>query len=148
MPTGAAAAQAGTKARPKPDRDDRDRGPGSLAGNLTADPDLKFTDSGRAVSNLRVACSERVKDDKTGEWTDSETSYYSVVVWGNLAENVAENLAKGDRIVAEGRWTSRTWKDDQGDEHEAIDLTARDLGPSMIFNGARPARKERQAKKP
>lgn len=141
MATGQAAQQAAQQAgNSEPPKDD-DRGPGSLAGNLTKDPELHYTSSGRPVSNLRVASSERVRDDKTGEWKDGTTVYFDVTCWGNLAENVCEHLAKGDRIVAEGRWRSNTWEDNDGVTQERIILNARDLGPSMMFRGARPVRK-------
>jgi single-strand DNA-binding protein len=117
-----------------------------VSGNLTHDPDLKFTGNGREVTNLRVATSERVRDEATGQWKDGPAAFYSIVCWGNLANNVAEYLQKGDRIVAEGRWTARQWTDADGTEREAIDLVARDLGPSMIFKGAQPVRKTKEAK--
>lgn len=112
-----------------------------MAGNLTRDPELRYTGNGTPVSNLRVAASERVKDPKTGEWKDGPTAFFDVQCWGRLAENVCENLARGDRIVAEGRWVSNTWEKD-GETQERIVLRARDLGPSMIFRGARPAPKQ------
>lgn len=137
MATGQAAQQAAQHASStEPPRDD-DRGPGSVTGNLTRDPELHYTSSGRPVSNLRIASSERVRDEKTGEWKDGPTAYYDVTCWGNLAENVCEYLAKGHRIVAEGRWRSNTWENDQGEVQERVILNARDLGPSMMFKGAR-----------
>jgi single-strand DNA-binding protein len=140
-----ATGQAAEKAAQQADKDDqapsKDLGPGSVSGNLTRDPDLTFTGSGHPVSNLRVADTPRVKDPKTGKWQDGETVYYGIAVFGALAENVAQNLSKGDRIVAEGRWTQSTWKDEEGTPHERIVLTARDLGPSMLFRGARVLRK-------
>lgn len=141
MPTGQAAQQAAQhNTQPAPHKDD-DRGPGSVAGNLTRDPELRYTANGTPVSNLRVAASERVQDAKTGEWKDGPTAYFDIQCWGRLAENVAEYLAKGDRVVAEGRWVSNTWEKD-GEIQERIVLRARDLGPSMIFRGARPAPKQ------
>lgn len=141
MATGQAAEQAAQRnTKTEPDKDD-DRGPGSVSGNLTKDPDLRYTANGRPVSNLRIASSERVRDVKTGEWVDGETVYYDVTVWGNLAENVCNDLQRGDRIVAEGRWRSNTWEDNDGNIQERIILNARDLGPSMMFRSARPERK-------
>lgn len=141
MATGAAAAQAGkTKAQDNPHKDD-DRGPGSLAGNLTADIDLRFTHSGTAVTNLRVASSERTLNSRSNQWEDGPTVFYDVQCWGVLATNCAEWLQKGDRIVAEGRWVSNTWEDKEGNTQERIVLRARDLGPSMAFRGARVERK-------
>jgi single-strand DNA-binding protein len=146
MPTGAAAQQAAQRPAQKPAKQDNDRGAGSVSGNLTHDPELRFTEGGKAVANLRVAVSERVKDDKTGQWKDGEVAFYSVVCWGNLANNVAEYLEKGQRIVAEGRWTARQWTDKDGQQQEAIDLVARDLGPSMIFKGAQVVRTSKEGK--
>lgn len=136
MATGAAAEQAASQdSKTEPHKDD-DRGPGSVAGNLTKDPDLRYTNSGVAVTNLRVAVSERVRNERTGQWEDAPTVFYDVQCWGQLAENVCEYLAKGYRIVAEGRWSSNTWEDKEGNIQERVYLRARDLGPSMIFQGA------------
>ncbi len=128
-------ATAGKPARPKAER--KDEGPGSLAGNLTKDPELHYTAGGRPVVSLRVAVSERVKNPKTGEWGDTDPEFFDVTAWGQQAENCAEYLAKGYRIVAEGRWESQTWTDDDGDVQERVVFVARDLGPSMLFKGAR-----------
>lgn len=137
MPTGQAAEQAAQQqSAPQPHKDD-DRGPGSLAGNLTADPELRYTASGTPVSNLRVAVSERIQDANTGEWADGPTTFFDVQCWGRLAENVVNSLERGVRIVAEGRWVSNTWEDKEGTVHERVVLRARDLGPSMAFRGAR-----------
>lgn len=141
MPTGEAATQAAIKRTSSDGKNIQDRGPGSIAGNLTRDPELRYTDSGRAVSNLGLAFSERVKDKATGEWKDGETSFFELQCWGNLAENACNFLQKGDRVVAEGRWTSLTWQDKEGNTQEKIVLTARDLGPSMMFRGATVERK-------
>lgn len=143
MPTGQAAEQAAQrKTETAPHRDD-DRGPGSVAGNLTKDPELRYTNSGTAVSNLRVAVSERIQDPGTGEWSDGPTTFYDIQCWGRLAENVCEYLERGMRIVAEGRWVSSTWEDKEGNIQERVVLRARDLGPSMAFRGARPEPKQK-----
>lgn len=137
MPTGQAAEQAAQRrTTPAPHKDD-DRGPGSVAGNLTKDPELRYTGNGTPVSNLRVASSERVQDAKTGQWQDGPTTFFDVQCWGRLAENVVGYLERGARIVAEGRWVSNTWEDKDGNVQERIVLRARDLGPSMAFRGAR-----------
>lgn len=142
MATGQAAGQAAQRnPGTEPDSND-DRGPGSVSGNICKDVDLHYTNSGRPVVNLRVASSERIRDEATGEWKDGTTAYYDVTCWGNLAENAAEYLAKGDRVVAEGRWRSNTWEDEQGVVRERMVLNARDLGPSMMFRGARLIRRE------
>lgn len=114
-----------------------DRGPGGVAGNLTRDPELRYTPSGKAVASLRVAVSERVRDPRSGEWTDGETVYYNITCWGQLAENCAEHLAKGFLITANGRWEEQTWEDREGQAQSRVVLVASDLGPSMRFDGAR-----------
>ena len=144
MPTGQAAEQAAQRTNDSQRDRDEDRGPGSLAGNLCADPDLRFTSNGKAVANLRIAVSERVRDDRTGEWKDGPTAFYDVTAWGTLAENCCEVLQRGDRIVAEGRWSARRWIDKDDQPQESVYLTAKDLGPSMIFRCARPVRPERK----
>lgn len=146
MPTGAAAQQAASKQQSSPGRDSMDKGPGSLAGNLTRDPELRYTPNGKAVVSLGVACSERVKDSKTGEWKDGDVAFYEVQAWGNLAENICEGLQKGDRIVAEGRWTEQSWKDKDDTLKSKVVLTARDLGPSGMFKGFTVKRPERSSR--
>lgn len=120
---------------PKPER--KALGPGSLAGNLTADPTLRYTPQGRAVCTLRIAVSERIQDPATKEWKDAPAHFYDVTCWGQMAENAAEHLAKGQRIVAEGQWESRSWEDADGKVQEAVGMTASDLGPSIKFRPAR-----------
>lgn len=137
MPTGEAAAQAGTPASRENDTRDQDRGPGSVSGNLTADPELRYTSSGRPVASLRIAASERVKNDDTKKWEDGPVSFYTVTAWGQLGEHLVEVMQRGDRLVAEGRWTSQTWEDKEGVKQERIVLTARDAGPSIQFRLAR-----------
>lgn len=144
MPTGQAAEQAAQRNEQGDKPGTVDKGPGSVAGNMTADPELRYTPNGRAVSTIRVATSERVRDDRTGAWKDGPVAYFNVICWGNLAENVCEVLEKGDRVVAEGRWTERTWTDKDDNEQSIVELTARDLGPSMMFRCARPVRPQRK----
>lgn len=142
MPTGAAAAQAGTTAPPKQQQNHQDKGPGSVSGNLTQDPDLNYTGNGKPVATIRLATAERVKNPATGQWENGPTVFYTVRAWGNLAENVAEYLTKGARVVAEGRWREETWQTDEGPKSRIV-LVATDLGPSMMFHGARIVRPER-----
>lgn len=141
-PTTAAEAR---KQGQKADQDTIKLGPGALAGNLTADPELRYTPSGRPVARMRVAVSDRRQDPDTQKWVDGPTEFYSISAWGQLAEHCAEHLARGHRIVAEGEWTERKWTDHEtGEIKSAIEFTARDLGPSMIFHGARVIKAQRQ----
>jgi len=142
MATGAAANEASQTDTSKLAAQPTDKGPGSVSGNLTKDPELRYTGTGRPVCNLRLATSERVRNAKSGNWEDGPTVFYDVQCWGNLAENVTEHLARGDRVVAEGRWMESEYTNDQAVTVTRTYLQARDLGPSMIFRGARPVRKE------
>lgn len=115
----------------------KDLGPGSLCGNLTGDVELRFTSSGIPVASLRVATADRVQDKRTGKWTETPTEYFTVECWRRLAEHAAEHLARGNRIIAEGEWKSASWTDKEGEVKERIFLAARELGPSLLFTGAR-----------
>src|SRR5215469_18915895 len=132
MPTGKAAAEAGTKAPPKQNEDTADRGPGSLAGNLTHDPDLTYTNNGKPVTTLRIATAERVLNQQTQKWENGPTVFYTVRCWGQLAENCCEYFRKGDRVVGEGRWREESWESEEGTKTRIV-LVAKDFGPSMMF---------------
>lgn len=136
--------QAPAKQQEKPANERVTLGPGALSGNLTADPELRYTPSGRAVCQLRVAVSERRQDPDTGKWIDGPTEFFNVTCWGTLAENCAEHLLRGMRVVGEGTWAEEKWTSKEGEIRTTMVLTARDLGPSMIFYGARVLKPERQ----
>lgn len=142
MATGAAAQQAAQKQPAKQQAQDTDKGEGSVAGNLVADPEMRYTANGRPVTNLRIASSERVLDEKSGQWKDGPTVFFDVQCWGNLAENICNDLQKGDRIVAEGRWQETHFESKDSEVVTRVYLRARDLGPSMMFRGARVERKQ------
>lgn len=118
-------------------------GEGHISGNLTQDPDLRFTPTGRAVVKLRVAYAQRVKNPVTGEWQDGEPQFYDIDVWGKQGENCAEALQRGDRIVACGEWFRRHWETREGEKRTSVSLTARDIGPSLLFKLAAVARWQR-----
>lgn len=122
-----------------------DLGAGSLAGNLTKDPELRFTPSGIAVATLRVAVAERVYDNRAQAWTEKPAEYFTVECWRALAENVTEHLRKSHRIVAEGMWRQVTWTNKDGEVQEKLIFAARELGPSLLFTGARVLEKARKA---
>lgn len=119
--------QEGDNGKPKP------LGEGHISGNLTADPELRFTPTGRAVAKLRVAYAPRVKDEANNRWIDGEVQYYDIDVWGKQGENCVEYLQRGDRIVAVGEWYMRNWETREGEARTSVTLTARDIGPSMLF---------------
>ena len=85
-----------------------------IVGNLTRDPELRYTPNGAALVKFGVAVSRRVKDDVSGQWKDAETSFFDVTAWRSLAENVAETLTQGSRVVVVGRLAQRSWQADDG----------------------------------
>jgi single-strand DNA-binding protein len=102
----------------------------TVVGNLTDDPELRFTPSGAAVANFRVAYSTRIRD-AAGNWTDGETSFFTVNCWRALAENAAETLTRGTRVVVTGRLKQRSWENQEGEKRTVIEIEADDLGPSL-----------------
>lgn len=127
---------AGTKAKAGTDSAREALGDGHISGNLTHDPELRYTPSGRAVCRLRVAYTGRYQDPETHAWQDAETEFYNLDAWGLQGENCAEHLKKGDRIVATGQWQKRTYEDGDGNTREVTEMQVRDIGPSMLFRAA------------
>ncbi len=111
----------------------------TISGNLGADPELKFTANGTAMVKLRVAISDRVKQ-ADGTWADSDTMWLDVIAWRQLAENAAESLAKGSKIIAHGKLKSRSYEKADGTKGLAYELIADDIGPSLINQAARLAK--------
>jgi single-strand DNA-binding protein len=101
----------------------------TLVGNLTADPELRYTPSGLQVADLRLAVTPRIRQGDT--WTDGETTFHTVTVWRDQASNAAETLAKGARVIVVGRPKQRSWTDQEGTEHQVTEIDAEELGPSL-----------------
>jgi single-strand DNA-binding protein len=106
--------------------------PITLAGNLCADPELSFTANGTQVANLRLAVTPRVRSGDGG-WEDGPTSFYRVSCWGQLAAHATETLAKGARVVVTGRLRIRQYETEDGRKGQTAEVTADDLGPSLLF---------------
>lgn len=104
----------------------------SIVGNATGDPELRYTPAGAAVAKFRVAVNRRTKDS-SGEWKDGETSYFSVNAWRDLAENVAESIQRGSRVIVQGRLQQRSWETDEGSKRTVIEIEADEVGPSLRF---------------
>ena len=102
----------------------------TLVGNLTADPELRYTSSGLEVANLRIAVTPRTRQED-GSWAQGETSFHSVTVWRDQATNAAETLTKGARVIVVGRPKERTWTDQDGTEHQVSEVDAEEVGPSL-----------------
>ncbi|HZB58597.1 MAG TPA: single-stranded DNA-binding protein [Actinomycetota bacterium] len=103
----------------------------TLTGNLTDDPELRFTPNGVAVANFRLAVDQRVWD--TDGWKDGESSYFRVNVWRDQAEHVSRSLHKGARCVVVGRLKSRSWETPEGQRRSAVEVDAEEVGMSMRF---------------
>jgi single-strand DNA-binding protein len=116
-----------------------------VVGNLTDDPELRYTPNGAAVANFRVAVSRRVKDDATGQWKDAETSFFRVNAWRSLGENVAESLTRGARVVVVGRLRSRSWETPEGETRSATEIEADEIGPSLRWATAKVEKTQRSS---
>ena len=113
----------------------------TLVGNLTRDPELRFTANGRAVASFGIAVGRRYQVN--GEWQE-QTSYFNITAWGTLGENTAASLSKGSRIVVTGRLEQREYTTREGDKRTAIDVIADELGPSLRWATAQVERTPRQ----
>ncbi len=103
----------------------------TLVGNLVDDPELRFTPSGAAVANFRVASTPRTYDRQTGEWKDGESLFISCSVWRQAAENVAESLQRGMRVIVQGRLKSRSYDDREGNKRTVFEIDVDEVGPSL-----------------
>jgi len=108
----------------------------AFEGVVVDDPVLKFTKTNVAMANIRIAVNERLKDSATGEWKDGEPTYLTVMAWYRLAENAADSLQRGDRIVVVGKLKERKWEDKEGKPRTSYEVSADALGVSLKFNSA------------
>ena len=114
-----------------------------LIGNITRDPELRFTPSGAAVASFGLAVNRRWRNQQTNEW-DEQVSFFDVVCWRELAENVAESLTKGSRVIVTGRLEQRSWDTDQGEKRSKVEVIADEVGPSLRWATAQVTRNERR----
>lgn len=103
----------------------------TIIGNLTADPELRWTQSGAAVADFTVASTPRTYDRNAGEWRDGDTLFMRCSVWRDTAENVAESLRKGMRVIVQGRLTQRSYETQQGERRTVVELQVDEVGPSL-----------------
>lgn len=115
----------------------------TLIGNLTADPELRFTPSGDGVANFTVASTPRTFDRQANEWKDGETLFMRCAAWRELSENVAETLLKGMRVVVTGRMKSRQYETKEGEKRTVIELEVDEIGPSLRYAIAKVERTQR-----
>ena len=115
----------------------------TVVGNLTADPELRFTPNGAAVANFTVASTPRTFDRQTNEWKDGEALFLRCSVWREAAENVAESLTKGMRVIVQGRLKARSYDDRDGNRRTSWELDVDEVGPALRFATAKVTRAQR-----
>lgn len=103
----------------------------TLVGNLVEDVNLRFTPSGKAVANLRLASTLRVYDRQSGQWKDGDTLYMTCSIWGVPAENAADSLRKGNRVVVVGSLHQHEWQDSEGNRHTSFEVRADEIAVSL-----------------
>jgi single-strand DNA-binding protein len=116
----------------------------ALVGNLTDNPEVRFTPQGTAVASFRLAVTPRVKDDEG--WKDGDTSFFRINAWRDLAEHVTDSLSKGDRALVLGRLKTRSWETPEGERRSVVEVEAEEVGPSLKWATAQPQRANGTAK--
>ena len=109
----------------------------TVVGNLTADPELRFTPSGAAVVNFTVASTPRIYDRQSGEWKDGEALFLRCNIWREAAENVAESLTRGARVIVTGRLKQRSFETREGEKRTVVEVEVDEIGPSLRYATAK-----------
>jgi single-strand DNA-binding protein len=117
--------------------------PVTLTGRLTADPEMRYSAKGSPVARFTVVTSRRVRDSQSGEWSDTDTSFWDCVAFGQLAEHIAESLGKGTAVLVTGRAAQEEWETKDGQKRRSIKVTAVEVAPSLRFATCTVARVER-----
>jgi len=117
----------------------------TVVGNLTDDPELRFTPSGAAVANFTVASTPSIFNRQTSSWEDGETLFLRCSIWRQAAENVAESLQRGMRVVAQGRLKARTFETREGEKRTVFELEVDEIGPSLRYATAKVTKTSRQS---
>lgn len=120
----------------------------TVVGNLTADPELRFTPSGAAVADFTVASTPRVFDRQANEWKDGDTLFMRCSIWREAAENVAESLTKGMRVIVQGRLVQRSYETREGEKRTVVELQVDEIGPSLRYASAKVTRTQRSGGTP
>lgn len=108
----------------------------TITGNLVDNPELRYTPSGDAVANFRVASTPRVYDRDTNLWADGDTLFLTCNVWRQYAENVAESLTRGNRVIVYGRMKQRSYETSEGEKRTVYEIDVEDVGPALRFHTA------------
>ena len=115
----------------------------TVVGNVTRDPELRYTPNGQSNAKFGLAVNRRWMNRQSNEW-EERTSFFNVVCWREMAENVAESLAKGARVVVTGRLEQRSWETEQGEKRTVVEIVADEVGPSLRWATAKIERNERR----
>lgn len=115
----------------------------TIIGNITRDPEMRFTPSGQATCTFGVACNRRWMDRQSNEWKE-QVSFFDVVCWRDLADHVAESLTKGVRVIVTGRLEQRSWETSDGDRRSKVEIVADEIGPSLRWATAEIRKTERR----
>jgi single-strand DNA-binding protein len=115
----------------------------TIVGNVTRDPELRFTPSGQANARLGVAVNRRWQDRNSGEWNEA-TSFFDVICWRDLAENVSDSIKKGTRVIVTGRLEQRSWEQ-EGNKRSAVEIIADEIAPSLRWATANVVKSERRS---
>jgi single-strand DNA-binding protein len=115
----------------------------TLVGNVTRDPELRFTPNGQATASFGLAVNRRWQNRQTQEWEEA-TSFFDVVCWREMAENVSETLTRGARVIVTGRLEQRSWETAEGDKRSKVEVVADELGPSLRWATAQVVKNERR----
>ena len=116
----------------------------TLVGNITRDPELRFTPSGQATATFGLAVNRRWQNRTTNEWEEA-TSFFNVVCWREQAENASESLSKGSRVIVTGRLEQRSWETPDGDKRSVVEVVADEIGPSLRWATAQVVKNERRS---
>ena len=118
--------------------------PITIAGNLVADPELRFTPSGAAVANFRIASTPRTFNKDTNQWEDGDALFLTCNIWRQAAENVAESLSKGMRVIVTGRLKQRSYQTKEGEQRTVFEVEVDEVGPSLKYATASVSRNPRE----
>ena len=115
----------------------------SVVGNATRDPELRFTPSGQAIATFGIAVNRSWRNKQTNEWEEA-VSFFDVTCWAQMAENVAESVTKGTRVLVSGRLEQRSWETNDGEKRSKVEIVADEIGPSLRFATAGVTKNERR----
>jgi single-strand DNA-binding protein len=115
----------------------------TVVGNITRDPELRFTGSGQAMAKFGLAVNRRWQNKQTNEW-EEQVSFFNVVAWGEMGENASESLQKGSRVIVTGRLDQRSWETEDNEKRSVVEIVADEIGPSLRWATAQVTKTERR----